>query len=212
MACFFCAFLIMIDTYQTIEKPSQGVFKEKGSKFLAYAYPVSNEEEIKQIIKNICEKFFDARHHCYAWSLGADRTSYRINDDGEPSGTAGRPIFGQIQSNNLTNILIVVVRYFGGTLLGVSGLINAYKNAAADALVNASVITCTVNDMYSLKFNYPAMNGVMKILKDENIEQSGQDFDIDCSLIISIRKANVDKVLQKLTKISSVSTNYLKTI
>lgn len=202
---------MIIDTYQTIAKPSQGIFREKGSKFLAFAYPVSDEVVIKQIIKELSEKYFDARHHCFAWCLGIDRNIYRVNDDGEPSGTAGRPIFGQIQSYNLTNVLVVVIRYFGGTLLGVSGLINAYKNATMEAIAASSIVTYTLNDIYEIMFNYSAMNDVMKIIKDENIEQSNQNFGLNCSLNISVRKSHIENILMKLGKISSVTTNYLKT-
>ena len=130
----------MEDTYKTIEKPSEGLFKDKGSKFISFAFPVDNEEEIKEIVQSIKKEHHSARHHCYAWRLGADQLLFRANDDGEPSSTAGKPILGQIQSFDLTNILIVVVRYFGGTLLGVSGLINAYRNAALDAINQAEIV------------------------------------------------------------------------
>ena len=150
------------DLYTTLLNPSEGLYKEKGSKFLAYAYPVMEEEQIKQYIQDLKQKYYDARHHCYAWQLGLDENHYRVNDDGEPSGTAGKPIHGQIRSHSITNVLIVVVRYFGGTKLGTSGLINAYKLASADALANATLVERTINDHYRIGFSYAVMNDVMK--------------------------------------------------
>src|SRR5574344_2074526 len=157
----------MSDQYKTLKNQSNGIYKEKGSKFLAFAYPVYNEDEIKQIVNEKKREFYDARHCCYSWHLGLDANNFRANDDGEPSGTAGRPIHGQILSAGLTNILIVVVRYFGGIKLGTSGLINAYKAAAADAIANAEIIDKTVNNFYRISFSYEAMNDVMKVIKDE---------------------------------------------
>ena len=142
------------DTYYTISAPSEGLFKDRGSRFIALAYPVTTEKEIKEIQVSLRKKYHDARHHCYAYRLGYDKSVYRVNDDGEPSGTAGKPIFGQIQSKDLTNIFIVVIRYFGGTLLGVSGLINAYRSAAADAIEHAQIIQKTIMDLYEISFEY----------------------------------------------------------
>lgn len=176
------------DTYNTIGEPSQGFYKDKGSKFIALAYPVSDEEEIKTILSDVKKQYYDARHHCYAWALDRSRERHRINDDGEPSGTAGKPIFGQILSHELTNILIVVVRYFGGTKLGVRGLINAYKGAAHDALQNAQVVTRVINDFYELQFGYQMMNDVMKILKDNNLTQVKHDFNLSCNIVFSVRQ------------------------
>src|SRR5665647_1118221 len=150
------------DTYKTIKSTSQGIYKEKGSRFLAFAFPVSDQEEIKPIIDKIRKEHHEARHHCYAYMIGHDRTIWRVNDDGEPSGTAGRPILGQINSFRLTNILIVVSRYFGGTLLGVSGLINAYRSASASAIKNAEIIECTLQEIYEITYPYVSMNDVMK--------------------------------------------------
>lgn len=200
------------DTYKTIEKSSEGLYKEKGSKFISFAIPVTSEEEIKTHLTEIRKDHHDARHHCYAYILGHNKSAYRINDDGEPSGTAGKPIYGQLLSKDLTNILIVVVRYFGGTKLGVSGLITAYKEASRDALENAIIIEKTVNDIYRIEFEYPLMNNVMKVLKDENIEQFNQRFEMDCSLDISIRTSMSNKICDIFNKIPGVTVTYLKTI
>ncbi|MBN2596318.1 YigZ family protein [Labilibaculum sp.] len=200
------------DTYKTINLASEGLYKEKGSKFIAYAYPVTSEEEIKEHIANLKKEYYDARHHCYAYMLGADKSEYRANDDGEPSSTAGKPILGQILSNDITNILIVVIRYFGGTKLGVSGLIHAYKTAAADAISNAEIIEKTVNDIYDVNFDYLVMNDVMKIIKDDQPEQLGQDFNLTCQITLSIRQSEVGKIIEKFSKIDSVKTEYVKTI
>lgn len=200
------------DTYKTIQKPTEGLYKEKGSKFIAYAYPVKGEEEIKNLISTLKKEFYDARHHCYAYRLGADHKTFRANDDGEPSSTAGKPILGQILSNELTNILIVVIRYFGGTKLGVSGLIHAYKSAAADAILNSEIVEKTVNDIYDINFDYLAMNDVMKIIKEDQPEQIDQDFNLNCKITLSIRQDDVDRILEKFSKIESVKAEFLHTI
>ena len=202
----------MDDLYKTIIKPSEGNYKEKGSKFPAFAFPVYNEDEIKEILDRLKKDYYDARHHCYAWRLGADKTRYRANDDGEPSSTAGKPILGQIQSNDLTNILIVVIRYFGGTKLGVSGLINAYRTAAADAISNAEFIEKTVNDIYKIEFSYAAMNDVMKILKDEQIDQFDQKFDLQCKIKISVRQSEIEMIIEKFLNIESVKAIFMETV
>ena len=155
-----------IDEYYTLSKPSEGIFKDKGSKFIAKAFPVFSETEIKAIQEQLRSEYHDARHHCYAYMLGADKKVFRANDDGEPSSTAGKPILGQIKSFELTNVLIVVIRYFGGTKLGVSGLIHAYKTATEEALKNAEIVKKTLLDYYQLKFDYAAMNDIMRILKE----------------------------------------------
>ena len=201
-----------IDIYKTIESPSEGIYKEKGSKFIAYAYPVYSEEEIKSHLDILKKEYYDARHHCFAYMLGEERKVFRANDDGEPSSSAGKPILGQINSNDLTNIFIVVIRYFGGTKLGVSGLINAYKTAAADAIENANIIEKTVNHVYRITFDYLVMNDVMKILKEDKPEQIGQNFDMMCNIDISMRKNEIGKVIDKLNKISSVKTEHLRTV
>jgi uncharacterized YigZ family protein len=192
------------DTYKTIKEPSEGIYKEKGSKFLAFAYPVFNEDEIKDHISELKKKFHDARHHCYAWKLGMDNNHYRMNDDGEPSGTAGKPIYGQILSHELTNVLVVVVRYFGGTKLGTSGLILAYKTATKDAFENAEIIEKTVNDIISVSFSYASMNDVMRIVKEEAPEILKQDFNLDCRMDLSVRRSRTDILTEKLKKLDHV--------
>ncbi|MEA2105661.1 MAG: YigZ family protein [Bacteroidota bacterium] len=199
------------DEYLTISKPSEGLFKDRGSKFLAFAYPVSSEEEIKAIQEQLRNKYHDARHHCYAYMLGPEKKVYRANDDGEPSSTAGKPILGQIRSFNLTNILIVVIRYFGGTKLGVGGLINAYKTAAEKALNNAKIIKKTLHDIYELKFDYPQMNEIMRIMKEENIEQMDQNFELTCSITLALRKAEVEKVLSKFDRVEKLKIEFVET-
>jgi uncharacterized YigZ family protein len=201
--------MLFDDTYRTIEKASEGIFKDRGSKFLAYAYAVRNEIEIREHLSKIKKEHHSARHHCYAFRLGPDKLSYRSNDDGEPSGTAGKPILGQIQSNDLTNILIVVVRYFGGTLLGTSGLIHAYKEAAADAIKGARILEKTVNDLYEIVFPYAEMNLVMKILKDFEIQPETSDKQGNSCIRFSVRKNNSQIVYDLLKKISNLEIKYI---
>lgn len=184
----------MEDTYKTIEGTAEGLYKDKGSKFLSFAYHVESEAEVKSIVDGIKKKYFDARHHCYAYILGAEGTTFRANDDGEPSGTAGRPIHGQLMSAGVTNTLVVVVRYFGGILLGTSGLIVAYKTAAKDALDHAKVVECTVDVMYRVKFDYLDMNDVMRILKDLDLVPRNQQYDMKCQLDFAVRKSLVPRV------------------
>jgi len=198
------------DTYKTIREASQGVYKEKGSKFLAFAYPVTTESEVKSILDGLRKQYYDARHHCYAYILGPDKAAYRINDDGEPSSTAGRPIYGQLLSNDLTNILVVVVRYFGGIKLGVPGLINAYKTATKDALDNAIIIEKNITEVYNLQFTYEQMNSVMKILKDEELPQCNQKFELDCSLDFSVRQSASTRVCDKILKLKGVKLTLLR--
>lgn len=186
----------MEDTYKTIEKPSEGYFKDKGSKFFAYAYPVKNEEEVKEFLAQLKKEHHSARHHCYAWRLGTEIIQYRANDDGEPSSSAGKPILGQLQSFDVTNVLIVVVRYFGGTLLGVSGLINAYRTAAAEALKNAAISTKLIENNYELHFTYSELNDVMHIIKQENLNIISTQFEEKCSLVFSVRKSEALKIEQ----------------
>ncbi len=200
-----------VDEYLTISKPSEGFFKDRGSKFLAFAYPVSTENEIKDIQEKLRSDYHDARHHCYAYMLGKDKTIFRANDDGEPSSTAGKPILGQIRSYDLTNILIVVIRYFGGTKLGVSGLINAYKTAANEALKNAKIIKRTLHDIYELRFDYPEMNEIMRIMKEEQIEQLDQNFELSCTITLALRRADVDKVLSKFDRIEKLKIEFIET-
>lgn len=201
--------MLFEDTYLTISAIAEGLYKDKGSKFIAYAFPVSSEQQIKQHLSDLRKEHFNARHHCYAFRLGADKMAYRANDDGEPKYSAGKPILGQIQSNDLTNVLIVVVRYFGGTLLGVSGLITAYKLAAANALENAVIIEKKVKEVYQLTFDYLQMNDVMKLMKDEELEQISQNFDLNCTLTFAVRKNNAQKLVDLFKKISNLEIQFL---
>jgi len=199
------------DSYYTIKSASVGIYKEKGSRFIAYACPVTDTGEIKQITDKIRKEHHEARHHCFAYMIGKDRNIWRVNDDGEPSGTAGRPILGQINSSGLTNILIIVSRYFGGTLLGVSGLINAYRSAAASAIENAEIIECTVKNYYEITFPYLSMNDVMKILKEEEIEQSEHIFELECKINISFRASSRDKIMERFDRVKGLKYLQLKT-
>jgi uncharacterized YigZ family protein len=199
------------DTYKTIKSSSQGKYKEKGSRFIAYALPVNSVEEVKQVLEEYRKKYHDARHHAYAYMLGFNRDTWRANDDGEPSGTSGRPIMGQINSFGLTNILIVVIRYFGGTLLGTSGLANAYKTAAREAIMKAAIIENTIKDYYIIEFPYDAINKVMKILKDENIVQTDQTFGLDCSINISFRISVKEHIIKKISSVEEIILTYLET-
>jgi uncharacterized YigZ family protein len=192
------------DSYFTIKSVSEGIYKEKGSRFLAFAFPVSDIDEIRPIIEKIRKERHEARHHCFAYMIGKDRTIWRVNDDGEPSGTAGRPILGQINSSGLTNILIVVSRYFGGTLLGVSGLINAYRSAAASAIENAEIEECAVKNHLEITFPYSSMNDVMKILKEEEISQSDQVIDLECKIAISFRASSEQAIKKRLDRIKGL--------
>ena len=192
---------MITDTYKTIELPSEALFKDKGSRFLAYAYPVKNETEIKEIVARIKKEHHSARHHCYAWRLGQNSENYRANDDGEPSGTAGRPILGQILSRGLTNILVVVVRYFGGTLLGVSGLINAYREAASEALKVAITVDKIVEQHVRITFSYAGMNDIMQLIKEMQLEIVHSDFSLVCVIELSVRNSLIDQFRLKLNKI-----------
>ena len=191
----------MSDTYKTIIAPTEGIYKEKGSKFLSFAIPVSNADEVKEIVKNYRKEYYDSRHVCYAYMLGAERKEFRANDDGEPSGTAGRPILGQINSRELTDILVIVVRYFGGILLGTGGLVVAYKEATTDALDQAEVIEKTVDETISIVFDYVLMNEVMRIIKDTNAQISSQNFEDQCAMQLSIRKQDAGLLSAKVAKI-----------
>ena len=183
------------DTYQTIVKASdEALFKDRGSKFYGYAYPVTSEEEIKAHIESLKKQHHTARHWCYAWQLGMEYNSYRANDDGEPSNSAGMPIYGQLQSYDVTNVLVVVVRYFGGTKLGVGGLLQAYKTAAQQALENSSIVQRTINTNFLLKFDYPEMNVVMRIIKDENLKIVKQQMEMSCVFEISVRKKDGERI------------------
>lgn len=191
------------DTYKTISETSEAIYTEKRSKFIAYAIPVQSIEEIKQHLEHYQKKYYDARHVCYAYMLGAERKDFRANDNGEPSGTAGKPILGQINSNELTDILIVVIRYFGGIKLGTSGLIVAYRAAAAEAISNAPIIEKTVDEQITVLFEYPFMNDVMRIVKEEEPEIVNQSYDMDCEMTLKIRKSKMPKLRTRLEKVET---------
>lgn len=183
------------DIYKTLASPSEEIlYKEKNSKFFGYAYPISNEEEVKEIITELKKQHHTARHWCYAFQTGTESIYYRANDDGEPNNSAGAPIYGQIQSFNVTNVLIVVVRYFGGVKLGVGGLISAYKTAAQMALENADIIEKTINIHYNLFFEYKNMNKVMRVIKEQNLDIISQKMEMSCEIEIATRKQNAEKV------------------
>ena len=200
----------MEDTYRTISKASEGIFKDKGSKFISFAFPVISEDEIRDIIHSIKKEHHSARHHCYAWRLGYEKLLFRANDDGEPSSTAGKPILGQIQSLDLTNILIVVVRYFGGVLLGTNGLINAYRNAAADAVNQAEIVERVVEGKLLIEFGYGVMNEVMKVFKDEKLPQIAPQFDLQCRISTRVRLSDLIRISEELKKIEGLKITDLE--
>ncbi|MBP7152392.1 MAG: YigZ family protein [Spirochaetes bacterium] len=191
------------DTYQTIELKAEGLYKEKGSRFIALAFPVSSEVQVKAILDDLRQEYHDARHHSFAYIVGYKGERWRANDDGEPSGTAGKPIYGQLLSFNLTNVLVVVVRYFGGTKLGVSGLINAYKTAACNALKNARIVTKTIDQTFSVFVDYPAVDEVMRVIKDLSIQVVEQQFDIRCMLRVSVRQSLCEEFTSRISKVES---------
>lgn len=191
----------MTDEYQTIANTSEGYYTEKRSKFLAFAHHVECVDEIKVILAQYRKKYYDARHVCYAYMLGADRVEFRANDDGEPSSTAGKPILGQINSNELTDILIVVVRYYGGVNLGTSGLIVAYREAAADAISHAEIVTRQVEEVITYTFAYPQMNDVMRIVKEMNPRILSQTYDNTCEIRLSIRQSEAEQLRNRLSKL-----------
>ena len=197
------------DTYRTINGPAEGLYKEKGSKFLAFAFPVRSTDEVKQHLEALRKEYFDARHHCYAYILGPTKDVYRVNDDGEPSGTGGRPIHGQLLSADLTDTLIVVVRYFGGVLLGASGLANAYKTAARDAIEHAEIVEKTIDVRYRLQFEYVLMNDVMRIVKEFGLTPMNQDYNLDCRLELSVRQSQSVRLYDALAKLRAVTIETL---
>ena len=200
-------FANMSDYFKTIREASEGLYKEKMSKFLSFAHPVSTAEEAKEVVKQYQKKYFDARHVCWAYMIGWEREEFRFNDDGEPSGTAGKPILGQINSFELTDVLILVVRYFGGTLLGTGGLIKAYKEAAADAINNAEIITKTVDDIIEIDFEYIQLNDVMRVLKQFEEVQWTQDFKESCSMKLRVRRSLSSQLKEMLISIYGVKIN-----
>jgi uncharacterized YigZ family protein len=197
-------FHFMTDIYKTIASLSEGYITEQRSKFISFALPVQTAEQVKEIVDDYRKKYYDARHVCWAYMLGSERMQFRVNDDGEPSSTAGKPILGVINSNGLTDILIVVVRYFGGVKLGTSGLIAAYRAAAMDAVQNTEIVEKTVDEDISFVFEYPYLNGVMKIVKEEQPQIITQKFDTDCEMTLRIRQSEAGKLKTRLLKIDTV--------
>lgn len=191
------------DVYLTLKRPSQGLYKEKGSKFLSFACPVEHEDQVKEILDRYKKEYHDARHHCYAFMIGTGSQAYfRANDAGEPNHSAGDPILGQIRSKGLTNVLVAVVRYFGGTKLGIPGLINAYRAAAADALDNAVIVEKVVRIAFMIHFGYEKMNEVMRLTREYDIEIAGQEFKADCLMELKVRKSQAAAVREKLARMS----------
>lgn len=198
----------MIDTYKTIEQPSNEIlFKEKNSKFYGYAFPVTTENEIKPIIEQLKKTHYTARHWCYAYQIGTKTKIYRANDDGEPNNSAGMPIYGQIQSFDVTNILIVVVRYFGGVKLGVGGLVSAYKTAAQMALEEVEIVEKTIDIHYLIRFDYKNMNKVMRVIKEKNINVINQTLELDCLIEISCRQTKAEEIYNAFDQIYEVNIN-----
>ena len=189
---------VVNDCYLSIAEPSQGLYKEKGSKFFAFAYPVEQEDQAMEIVANLKKEYFDARHHCYAYRIGLTGDKWRMNDDGEPSSSAGRPIYGQLLSNELSDILVVVVRYFGGIKLGVPGLIRAYKSATADAIANAEIIEKIAGEFFTITFDYLQMNDVMKVLKEMNITPISQSFDLTYTMEVRVRLTQIEQFYESL--------------
>lgn len=200
--------MLFEDTYRTIEAPCEGLFKDRGSKFYAFAFPIRRDEEAKERLISLRELHPKAVHHCYAYRLGLDRTQYRLSDDGEPSGTAGRPILNTLYAQEITNALVVVVRYFGGTLLGVPGLINAYKQATLAALAEATVVERQLCDAYELRFAYVQMNDVMRIVKQQSLPVLHQSFELTCMLTILIRKSKLNEVLGAFDTVEGLEAAY----
>lgn len=193
------------DTYKTITKASEEVlFKDKNSKFFGYAFPVENEDEVKEHLEELKKKHHSARHWCYAWQFGKEEFHYRANDDGEPSNSAGMPIYGQILSFEVTNVLIVVVRYFGGVKLGVGGLINAYKTGAQMALEASKIVERTVDFEYEISFDYPEINKVMRVIKENDLNVINQVLELDCKVFISVRKKDAETIYEKFDGIYKV--------
>lgn len=199
----------MAEKYFTIDKSVESIYKEKGSKFLSFLYPVSSVDEVKEYLTQLKKKYYDATHHCYAYIIGYDKETFRMNDDGEPSSTAGKPIYGQLQSNDLTNVLLVVVRYFGGTKLGVSGLIKAYKESSAECIALAQIVEKQVKNKYNIYFAYEDMNVVMNILKQNNAEQKKQVFDLNCQIEVLIDKRNTSKFESSIPPVSTIRIEFV---
>lgn len=199
----------MAEKYLTISKSVESIYKEKGSKFLSFLYPVTSLDEVKEYLTQLKKKYYDATHHCYAYIIGYDKETFRMNDDGEPSSTAGKPIYGQLQSNDLTNVLLVVVRYFGGTKLGVSGLIKAYKESSAECIALAEIVEKQVKHKYNIYFAYEDMNVVMNILKQNNAEQKNQIFDLNCQIEVLIDKRHSSKFESSIPPVSTIRIEFV---
>ena len=197
------------DSYKSIASEARGLFKDNGSRFIAHAYPVETEDEIKEIVAALKKEYYDARHHVYAYRLGHLGEKFRANDDGEPSGSSGRPVLGQIDSNGLSDILVVVVRYFGGIKLGIPGLIRAYKTSTADALANAQIVEKIASRMFRISFGYTNVNDVMKVMKDMGLEQKNQKFDMECSIDTSVRLSQVDTFLERMQDVEGCNIDEL---
>ncbi len=206
--------MLFDDTFRTPDQPADGLFRDRGSKFLAFVYPIRTETEVRGHLETLRKAHPKANHHCYAYRLGLGKDTYRVSDDGEPNGTAGRPILNTIYGLDqpgqpLTDLLVVVVRYFGGTLLGVPGLINAYKSATADALANTRLITRTVNDVYRITFGFERVNDVMKLVKEQQLTVLNQAFDTICVLEVEVRKTQVNAVLKRVETLTEVTATWL---
>jgi len=197
------------DLYKTIKKGATGIYKDKGSKFIAISKHVVNEEEFKVFLEETKKEYYDARHHCYAWRLGLEEDKYRSNDDGEPSGSAGKPILNQLQSYEVFNTAVIVVRYFGGTKLGVSGLISAYKTSTREALEQSTIVKRFIHNTLEVKFKYPRLNDIMRIVKEEKISISEQIFEIECLLRLKIKKNDTDRVITRLSSFHDITINQL---
>ncbi|MDP4280649.1 MAG: YigZ family protein [Bacteroidota bacterium] len=195
------------DTYQTLASVSQSSYRDRASKFYGFAYPVTTEDEVKEILASIRKKYHDANHYCYAYRLGYDNPAIRMNDDGEPSGSAGKPIYGQILSKDITNVLIVVVRYFGGTKLGIPGLIQAFRTAAREAIESNTIVTRTLDETHTILFPYPVLSQVMKIIKEDSASILNQKFDQQCSITFTIRKSLSGKILGRLERVAGLETD-----
>ena len=200
---------IIRDSYTSVPEPAEGLFKDNGSRFISFAFPVETEEEVKSIVGDLKKKYHDARHHCYAYRLGYLGDKFRANDDGEPSSSAGRPILGQIDSRGLSDVPVVVVRYFGGIKLGIPGLIRAYKTSTAEALDKAGSVEKIAGKWFSVRFGYEAMNSVMKILKDMDLKQKGQDFGAECTLQTWVRLSSEEDFRTRIRKIENCTINVL---
>lgn len=200
----------MEDTYRTLEKPAEGLFRDRNSRFLSFGYPVTQTDEIHQLINGLKKKYHDARHHCYAYRLGTGNPDFRANDDGEPSGTAGKPILGQLMAYEVTNTLVVVVRYFGGTLLGTGGLINAYRSATRQMFENATIVTRYIEDNFTLTFPYEKLNMVMHVLKEENLVPLRPLYEAQCRIEVAVRKSLSDRFMKRFAGMPEIVVDSLQ--